>query len=72
MYCTRENASVYVGRTLNVNERNGCHYYPLRIVERFGSYWYIDRHNTMMKVPGAKDFGGGLYFDYDEPTEVNA
>jgi hypothetical protein len=60
MILTQENAYQYNGKYLDVKNRV-FHYYPLKVVKRKTGYHVIDRHNTMMLIPRAKE--GGIFFE---------
>lgn len=60
MILTQENADQFVGKYLDVKNRV-FHYYPLEVVKRKTGYHVIDRHNTMMLIPRAKE--GGIFFE---------
>ncbi len=63
MFLTTENAEQYVGKTLDSTVR-AWHYYPLRVVKHSnGRYYFVDRIDTMMPVPTAKDTFNAVYFD---------
>lgn len=69
MILTQENANEYVGKTLDA--KHGLfHYYPLKVVKMRDGYNFIDRHDTMMRVPEEKY--GGIYFDEVIPTTMEA
>lgn len=70
MYLTTENAGQYVGKTLDSSKRR-FHYYPLRVVKHpNGNYYYVDRLNTMMRVPTEKDIFNTVWFDMVDGEEV--
>ncbi len=63
MILTTENAEQYVGKTLDSRKRQ-FHYYPLRVIQHSnGSYYYVDRMNTMMLVLSAKETFDAVHFD---------
>lgn len=63
MYLTTENTKEYLGRSLDSHKRR-FHYYPL-IVKQWtdGRYYYVDRTETAMPVPGPEDRFNSVYFD---------
>lgn len=69
MYLTTENAGQYVGKTLDCRKRT-FHYYPLRVVKYPSGYYYVDRLNTMQRVPTEKDIFNTVWFDMVDGEEV--
>ena len=67
MYCTQENAQVYVGRKLFANRP--FHYYPLKIVKSDGIYYYVDRNGVKVKIPSERE--SAIYFEWVEPNTTN-
>ncbi len=70
MFLTTENAEQYVGKTLDSTVRL-FHYYPLRVIRHSnGRYYFVDRTDTMMTVPSAKDTFNVVSFDIVDGKEV--
>lgn len=64
MYLTTENASQYVGKSLDCNYRR-FHYYPLRVIKHGnGKFYYIDRIGVMSPVPPPEDTFNSVYFEF--------
>lgn len=67
MYLTKQNAEMYVGKTLRCRGKGWFHHYPLTVKKRNdGSYCYVDRTGTAMPVPDESDKVNSVYFDYAE------
>ena len=65
MYLTTSNAKQYVGKQIDCKiKKRFFHNYPLKVVKGSdNNFYFIDRANTMMRVPTDTDLFNSVYFD---------